>query len=280
MNDVEKSVQTFYDSFGWVETAGVSGEDALFREFSPPYYRYHEGVNDRTLKCFSRLDGKLLMAGGGDLPETHVAIAKIFSPTTFLDISERALAIAKRKFDGPAEYICGSILEIPKPEDYFDAAYCAHVIYHIDKDLQETAVRELIRVTRPGGRVIIIYHNPDSLPQRLIQRGSGLLRRIHGAKRRLQRSRRTDTVAGQNRPPLYFFAHRLAWWTRFDGECDVTMIPWDVLGNTQEELLFMFQPVARWGYRFCSWFENKYPQKAVGWWSYPIIQLTKKMHKF
>ena len=95
----------------------------------------------------------------------------------------------------------------------------------------------------------------------------------------MQESKRTDTAAaGQNRRPLYFFAHPLAWWTRFDGECDVAMIPWDVLSNTEDEQLFMFQPVASLGYRFCSWFENKYPQKAVRWWSYPIIQLTKKTH--
>ena len=101
-SDVEKSVQNFYDTFGWVDTAGVSGEDTLFRKFSPPYYPYHDGVNERTLKCFSALGGKLLMAGGGDLPETHVAIAKMFSVTTFLDISDRALEIAKTKFDGPS----------------------------------------------------------------------------------------------------------------------------------------------------------------------------------
>ena len=63
-SDVEKSVQNFYDTFGWVDTAGVSGEDTLFRKFSPPYYPYHDGVNERTLKCFSALGGKLLMAGG------------------------------------------------------------------------------------------------------------------------------------------------------------------------------------------------------------------------
>lgn len=277
-SDVEKSVQNFYDTFGWVDTAGVSGEDILFRKFSPPYYRYHDGVNERTLKCFSALGGKLLMAGGGDLPETHVAIAKMFSATTFLDISDRALAIAKKKFDGQAEYIRGSILDIPKPEHYFDAAYCAHVIYHIDKDLQETAVRELIRVTRPGGRIIVIYRNPDTLAERLIWRGRGLLRLMNKAKRLMQGSKRTNAVAGQTAPRPYFFAHPLAWWTRFDGECDVALIPWDVLGNTEEEQLFMFQPVASLGYRFCSWFENKYPEKAVRWWSYPIIQLTKKMH--
>jgi len=279
-SDVEKSVQNFYDTFGWVDIGGVSGEDALFRKFSPPYYPYHDGVNERTLKCFSMLGGKLLMAGGGDLPETHVAIAKMFSVTTFLDISERALAIAKTKFDGPAEYICGSILNIPKPEYCFDATYCAHVIYHIDKDLQEKAVRELIRVTRPGGRIVVIYRNPDALPQRLIERCHGLLRLINKVKRLMQGSKRTNTVAGQNSPLPYFFAHPLAWWTRFDGECDVALIPWDVMGITEEQQLFMFQPVAFWGYRICSWFENKYPKKAVRWWSYPIVQLTKKMQTF
>jgi len=279
MNDLEKSVQTFYDTFGWVETAGVSGEDALFRKFSPPYYRYHDGVNDRTLKCFSTLGGNLLMAGGGDLPETHVAIAKMFSRTTCLDISERALAIAKKKVASEAEYVRGTILDIPKPEHDFDAAYCAHVIYHIDKDFQETAVRELIRVTRPGGRIIIIYANPASLPERLIRRGRRLLRLIHKAKRLMPRAKGTNKVAGHNEPPLYYFAHPLAWWTRFDDECDMAMIPWDVLSNTEEEQLFMFQPVALWGYRFCSWFENKYPQKAVRWWHYSIIQLTKRMHE-
>ncbi len=280
MNDVEKSVQSFYDTFGWVETAGVSGEDALFRKFSPPYYRYHDGVNDRTLKCFSALGGNLLMAGGGDLPETHVAIAKMFSTTTFLDISDRALAIAKKKVNSQAEYVRGSLVDIPKPEHYFDAAYCAHVIYHIDKDLQETAVRELIRVTRPGGRVVIIYANPACLPQRLIHRRDRLLRLIHKATRVMQRSKRTNTVAGQNEPPLYYFAHPLAWWARFARECDLAIIPWDVLSNWEEEQLFMFQPMALWGYRFCSWFENKYPQTAARWWHYPIIQLTKKMNTF
>jgi len=278
-SDVEKSVQNFYDTFGWVDTAGVSGEDVLFRRFSPPYYLYHDGVNDRTLKCFSTLGGKLLMAGGGDLPETHVAIAKMFSATTFLDISDRALAIARKKFEGQAEYICASILDIPKPEHYFDAAYCAHVIYHIDKDLQEAAIRELIRVTRPGGRIIVLYRNPDALPELLIRRGQSLLRLMGKAKRLMQRSKRTNTVAAQNRPPPpYFFAHPLAWWKRFDGECDVALIPWDVMSSTEEEQLFMFRPVSSWGYRFCSWFENKHPGKAVRWWSYPIIQLTKKVH--
>jgi ubiquinone/menaquinone biosynthesis C-methylase UbiE len=54
-----------------------------------------------------------------------------------------------------------------EPEDHFDAAYCAHVIYHIDSDHQDKAIRELIRVTKPGGRIVVIYSNQDSLPSRI-----------------------------------------------------------------------------------------------------------------
>ena len=146
MNDVEKASRIFTTPWLGRHSGRVGRGRAISEKFSPPYYPYHDGVNDRTLKCFSALGGNLLMAGGGDPPETHVAIAKMFSATTFLDISDRALAIAKRNSTVRlSTYVIAR--GIPKPEHYFDAAYCAHVIYHIDKDLQETAIRELIRVT-------------------------------------------------------------------------------------------------------------------------------------
>ena len=167
MNKEEKNVRDFYDNYGWVKKAGVSGEDTLFRDFSPPYYPYHDGVNARTMECFADLNGRLLVAGGGDLPETHITIANKFSETTCLDISKVAIDIARSKLENRGEFILGSILDIPKPEDHFDAVYCAHVIYHIDRDHQDKAIRELIRVTKPGGRIVVIYINQASLPSRM-----------------------------------------------------------------------------------------------------------------
>ena len=45
-------------------------------------------------------------------------------------------------------------------ENYFDCSVSLHTIYHIDKDIQENAVRKLLYVTKPGQPVIIIYSNP------------------------------------------------------------------------------------------------------------------------
>lgn len=271
MNREEQKVRDFYDHYGWVVKAGVSGEDTLFRDFSPAYYPYHARVNARTMECFADLTGRLLIAGGGDLPETHVTIAKKFSETTCLDISKVATEIARNKLENRGEFIVGSILEIPKPGDYFDAVYCAHVIYHIDRGHQDDAVRELIRVTKPRGRIVVIYSNQDSVANRITR-----LKRRLPVLRNLKRQKTHGRPGSGNLPPLYFFAHPLDWWSRFEDECDVKMKPWDVMGSTQEAAILINDTIASVGYKICSWFENKYPDRAARWWSYPLIVLTKK----
>ena len=57
MNREEEKVRRFYDTYGWVQTAGVSGEHALFRAFSPPCYPYHNAVNARTMAAVMCLSG-------------------------------------------------------------------------------------------------------------------------------------------------------------------------------------------------------------------------------
>jgi len=268
----EEQVRDFYDNYGWVTKAGISGEDGLFRQFSQPYYSYHERVTARTMESFAGLGGRLLMAGGGDLPENHVAIARKFSHTTCLDISKLAIDVARKKLENKGEFIVGSILNIPKSEAYFDAVYCAHVIYHIDKDLQAKAVRELIRVAKPGGRVVVIYANQDSLPARI----AGLKAKVP-LLRKLARRKPTTRLDAAGRPPtLYRFLHPLNWWAQFDDECHVHMRPWDVMNNLEEEALLFNDTIAAFGYRMCTWLESRHPDKTARWWSYPLVLLTKR----
>lgn len=267
MDDVEDEVREFYDKFGWVEDGGASGEDKLFRSFSPSYYPYHETITDRTIGTFSGLSGKLLLAGGGDLPDSHLRVARQFHSTHCIDISQAALDIVKKKL-GDAELILGSILDIPLPDNTFDAVFCAHVIYHVDKDFQQQAVNELIRVTRPGGRVVIIYSNPDSLPRRIVSRKNKIPL--------LWKLRRRGSDVPDDGPPLYFGTHSLGWWERFGESCSVNFLPWDVMANSQERSLLLFDFAAKIFYSFCSWFERKYPDRAVRWWEYPIIVIEKR----
>ena len=271
MSDVEKIVRDFYDNYGWEEINGMSGEDTLFRQFSRHYYTYHEHVNERTMKCFSNLTGTLLIAGGGDLPETHVKIAQKFCTVCCLDISKKSLTISRKKLGAKGEYVLGSILDIAKPDNCIDAVYCAHVIYHIDRQLQQKAVRELIRVTRPGGLVVIIYSNPRCLAAKIMKLKNKipLIRK----KKRKEKPTLRDT---SEKPPLYFYAHPLEWWNQFHDECNIELIPWDVMGADQEKQLLVNDAIAWAVYRFCSWYEKRQASKAVRLWSYPLICLRKK----
>ncbi len=267
MSDVEKIVRDFYENYGWVGTSGQSGEDLSFRQFSPAFSRYSSGANARAVACFSELRGKLLIAGGGDLPASHITVAEGFTEVTCLDISQRALDIAKGKLGTKAEYLHASILNVPCQDNSFDAVFCAHVIFHIDIELQEKAIRELIRVTKQGGRVVIIYFNPDSPIDRIIERkkNTPILWRL---QRSMKPSFDSGAVAPAKRPRLYAAYHPLNWWNRFQSECDIHVLPWIVMGNYQESQLLWTNPIASL---------VKYPALAAKWWSYPMFILDKKV---
>lgn len=265
--DIETVVRDFYDRFGWVKAGDQSGEDALFRQFPEHYHRVYEPLSfSRLLSCFDGAGGRLLIAGCGDLPDNHVTIARRFAEISCLDISQRALASASAKMGHGASYVHGSLLAAPFPAASFDAVLCAHVLYHIDAAEQARAVGELIRVTKPGGRVVIVYSNPDSIFAlqfwRRFRLGGVLARRLSG------------TVAGA--PPLYFACHPLAWWRQFEATCGVGMVASDVMGSRQARLLLRHRLAAVAVYRLAAWVERAAPATAVRLWQYPIVILTKR----
>lgn len=70
---------------------------------------------------------------------------------TGLDLAPLACALARARTG--AEIILGSILELPFADASFDAVVSADVIAHVEDDAR--ALRELARVARPGGLVLV-----------------------------------------------------------------------------------------------------------------------------
>jgi demethylmenaquinone methyltransferase/2-methoxy-6-polyprenyl-1,4-benzoquinol methylase len=88
--------------------------------------------------------------GTGDLA---IAAARAGGRVTGLDFSDEMLARARRK--APAiEWVQGDLLELPFPDERFDAATVGFGVRNV-QDLHR-AVSELRRVLRPGGGLAIL----------------------------------------------------------------------------------------------------------------------------
>lgn len=95
---------------------------------------------------------------GNSLP--HLAESFPTARITALDVSQRSLAIAARRFPGLADLVCYDGAEIPLPDASVDLIFSSCVFHHIEAAEHVEIFRRLRRVLAPGGRMIVFEHNP------------------------------------------------------------------------------------------------------------------------
>jgi tRNA (uracil-5-)-methyltransferase TRM9 len=70
-----------------------------------------------------------------------------------IDFSEHLVSICKSK---NLNAIIGNILHIPFEVNYFDNTICIAVIHHLETQYERIeAIRELLRITKPGGKILM-----------------------------------------------------------------------------------------------------------------------------
>jgi len=142
--------------------------------------------------------------GAGDDVRRMAAIVGPFGRAVGLDSSETMIAQARERSAGldlPVEFVLGSAYELPFSDDSFDACRCERVLQHLDEPL--AAIGEMLRVVRPGGRVLLL--DPDF--------GTGVLDtshpELHERVRALgQNWRRMQPGSGWRGRQLWALAHQ------------------------------------------------------------------------
>lgn len=86
-------------------------------------------------------------------PEAHL---------TGTDVSENSLKIAASNYGNAAEYVTFDGNYLPFADNSFDAAYASCVFHHIPHTEHIHLLRELRRVLKPKGVVMIYEHNPNN----------------------------------------------------------------------------------------------------------------------
>jgi ubiquinone/menaquinone biosynthesis C-methylase UbiE len=113
---------------------------------------------------------------GGYLARKLAAAAAPSGHVTGVDPSEAAIAYARRRAAGAMTFTVGVAQDLPLPDSSFDAVTCTLAMHHVPARQRAAAFREMYRVTRPGGRLLVADFDPARRPLQL-HPGGGRMRR-------------------------------------------------------------------------------------------------------
>ncbi len=117
----------------------------------------------------------------GYLVRLLAAVAGPSGSVTGLDPSEAALAYARRRAPAGASFTAGVAQDLsPFPDGTFDVVTSTLALHHVPARKRQDAFREMYRVTRPGGRLIVADFDP-----------SGRTPRLHGGAARMRHAAAT-----------------------------------------------------------------------------------------
>jgi len=111
--------------------------------------------------------GSILEAGCG-FGVTSLLIG-MEAQRTLLDLEPKAIETARKLFDlegQHANFEVGNLFNMNFPDNKFDVVFNAGVMEHFDKYDRCEALREMVRVTKPGGIVCVAIPNHYSVPYR------------------------------------------------------------------------------------------------------------------
>ena len=163
------------------------------------------------------ISGRRLLDAGCGTGEVARELAEAGADVVALDYSAATVAAAADRDDGgPVRYVTGDIAALDFPDASFDTVRCERVLQHVDDP--DRAIAELVRVTRPGGRVCVVDTDwesvaVDGLPADLIDAVrayfTGRWRQHHlgmgrTLRRRLVRAGLRDVIAI---PVVCYFTH-------------------------------------------------------------------------
>ncbi|MEC0329491.1 methyltransferase domain-containing protein [Paenibacillus macerans] len=104
---------------------------------------------------------------GSGTGKVSLKLAEEGANVTLIDLSEQALRNSRQAFferHVPATFLQADIRNTGLPDVRFDLTWNAGVLEHFEEDEQVAMLREMARITKPGGTILVMTPNARCLP--------------------------------------------------------------------------------------------------------------------
>ena len=135
----------------------VLSEKGLFPSTSAPW---QQNIIDRLLSEITRQKNACCLDAACGIGNNTDTIVKYFNRVDAFDKSENAVNFAKQRHQKILEnvtFTTGDLESIKYPDSSFDCVLCTEALEHVGR--YDVAIREIFRVTKPGGYVILSFQN-------------------------------------------------------------------------------------------------------------------------
>jgi ubiquinone/menaquinone biosynthesis C-methylase UbiE len=163
-------------------TRGRTDEEREYYALSEGVYAKFAGPYDMLVRPMRRLRRRVvdLSRAGGTASVIDVATgggeqARAFAVTCSrvigVDLSDAMLRVARAKKPLPGlSFLQGDATALPFDEASFDVATISFALHEMPASIRETVLGEMIRVTKPGGTVVVVDWGlpPGPLASRLV----------------------------------------------------------------------------------------------------------------
>ncbi len=159
INEDKQLVKNFYDQKGWFANEKGDYEDAvIFEDLRPFAQDYIKKCHDRVSRYLNPSGTYMVDAASGALQyEDYLQYSANYTYRVCVDFSFQALSECKRKLGDKALCILADMTNMPFKDNVMQGFVSLNTIYHIPKDEQATAIKELYRVLAPKAKGVVVY---------------------------------------------------------------------------------------------------------------------------
>ncbi|WP_074987040.1 class I SAM-dependent methyltransferase [Paraburkholderia tropica] len=270
MHDITKSVKDFYDLIGWQRDAKGESLDKSFWEDQRSVSKLYQARCRAALRRhFFNFSDTLLDAGAGALQHAeYESLYLTFKKIFLLDLSY--VAMQRINASNQRFRLVGSVDAIPLRAASIDCILSVNVINHVPSQNQELAIRDMLRVLRPGGRLVVVTYNPHRVNL------SKILKKF-----RIRRGKNLPSTSDRNlgklrNESLYWSAVTPEWWKKFEEDGILSFYPYRFLFITDLENLIPDNLLGRAALEILYFLQLIFRKAGVRWGAYYTVVIDRR----